>query len=580
MFQRTSSVSALLACTILTFLSSAIATELQVGKAQEGTLTNGKAVGYTLPLKAGDFVQANVDRRETELIITIYAPSGEKFRAFRIDPDYTSQIVFIAPDAGQYRLDVAGTEGSKSGSYSIVVTKIVPMQQRMSPPPVPQPESPRIKQLNADLNAGKPNALADFWQEVKTRTTPLIEPIEGDSQYALATFLWQGNSATQDVVVVWFPYVRGWPDDFRMVRLGETNVWYKTLRINRQERTVYRLAPNAGFLHASRNRDQEQITMLMAGSQTDPLNPRHWLHDPVKPDNPKYQDWSAYEMPDAPKQPWAEKRPGVPEGSVERQAFKSSLLNNERDLYVYLPAGYSAKNPQPYGLIVLFDGTAYVQGRFGPPLIPGSTTLDNLIAAKRIPPVVALLIDNPPGTRDDELACRTKFLEALNREMVPWVRENYNVTRDPHNTLVGGLSFGGLSAACAALYYPQTFGNVLAQSGGFAFTPPKDDNPLEFKNNPDEQPNWMAQQFIASQRLPVRFFLTAGTDEVDPSGRGQDILTSSRNLRDVLLAKGYEVHYEEFYGGHDFLSWRGSLADGLIDLLGNAKAEQTTAQKR
>ena len=40
-------------------------------------------------------------------------------------------------------------------------------------------------------------------------------------------------------------------------------------------------------------------------------------------------------------------------------------------------------------------------------------------------------------------------------------------------------------------------------------------------------------------------------------------------MRDVLLAKGYEVHNQEFQGGHDYLSWRGTLADGLIVLMGS-----------
>ncbi len=63
-------------------------------------------------------------------------------------------------------------------------------------------------------------------------------------------------------------------------------------------------------------------------------------------------------------------------------------------------------------------------------------------------------------------------------------------------------------------------------------------------------------------RLSLRFYMDAGTDEIDLTGLGRDILASSRHMRDVLLAKGYEVHYQEFIGGHDYLSWRGTLADG------------------
>lgn len=60
--------------------------------------------------------------------------------------------------------------------------------------------------------------------------------------------------------------------------------------------------------------------------------------------------------------------------------------------------------------------------------------------------------------------------------------------------------------------------------------------------------------------------------EMDRSGNGDGILESSRQMRDVLLAKGYEVHYQQFAGGHDYLSWRGTLADGLLALIGKQEA--------
>jgi enterochelin esterase-like enzyme len=41
----------------------------------------------------------------------------------------------------------------------------------------------------------------------------------------------------------------------------------------------------------------------------------------------------------------------------------------------------------------------------------------------------------------------------------------------------------------------------------------------------------------------------------------------NRHLRDVLLAKGYDVTYREVGAGHDLVHWRAMRADGLMTLL-------------
>jgi hypothetical protein len=43
-------------------------------------------------------------------------------------------------------------------------------------------------------------------------------------------------------------------------------------------------------------------------------------------------------------------------------------------------------------------------------------------------------------------------------------------------------------------------------------------------------------------------------------------------MRDVLVARGYDVAYREYAGAHDWACWRGTLGDGLVALLARPPA--------
>ena len=47
----------------------------------------------------------------------------------------------------------------------------------------------------------------------------------------------------------------------------------------------------------------------------------------------------------------------------------------------------------------------------------------------------------------------------------------------------------------------------------------------------------------------------------------QTMVGINRQLRGILQLKRYEVNYSGFSEGHDYLSWRGQMADVLIDLI-------------
>jgi enterochelin esterase family protein len=115
-------------------------------------------------------------------------------------------------------------------------------------------------------------------------------------------------------------------------------------------------------------------------------------------------------------------------------------------------------------------------------------------------------------------------------------------------------------AAYCGLRHSELFGNVLSQSGSFWYHAGWPETPATYAT----ERGWLARQFATTPTLPLRFYLEVGRFE-----NASSMLASNRWLRDVLLAKGYPVTYQEFDGGHHYISWRGSLADGLIALMGS-----------
>jgi len=530
--------------------------ELKLGQVRESSLNGGQAQSFVVSLGEGDFAQIAVIPRGQVLIVKTYNPSGQPFRGADLGPA-EDKLNLVAEAPGVYRVEVAAKDKRANCTYTIALVKLVTLADRLAPPK-PVVESPRMQALRASVERSQPDSVRAFWEELKKTGAPLIEPIAGDRENMAVTFVWKGTPYTHNVLVLWIPYVAVAPDEFWMARLGETDVWYRTIRVNRKMRLAYTLAPNATRLHPmSLGFDADAINMAAAAARPDPLNPKVYRVDPESVDAPEYRGNSILEMPDAPPQPWVAKRPGIPEGRLNKHQFKSAALGNQREVAVYLPAHYSP-DAKPYPLLVVFDEDAYLN------LVPTPTILDNIIAAGKIPPMVALLIGNAPGVRERELFCNPEFSRALATELLPWAHGLYNFTSDPHHTVVAGSSAGGIAAACSGLWQPETFGNVLAQSGAFHWTPPSGSQ----TSDSIAEPNWVARQFISTPRRPLRFYLDAGSAEFNATGGADSILFCTRALRDVLRAKGYEVHFQEFEGGHDYLSWRGTLSDGLIALMG------------
>jgi enterochelin esterase family protein len=399
-------------------------------------------------------------------------------------------------------------------------------------------ESPRLAALERQLKERDAGALDALWHEARGKG-PLVEPVPGDDNHAYVTFLWRGDRGTRKVLLI-----GGLPDvgEKPLSRLADTELWYRTEKITKKARFVYSfLVTGVQVQPAKVPAEAKAYTTFTA----DPLNSHPFAFG------------SKLELPDAPTQPYIERRAGVPQGKLERLKIHSDNLKQERTCGLYLPPGYDSK-ARPYGLLVVLDGQNYGNG---PTItVPAPTILDNLLAAGKIRPMVAVLVNNlDEQSRDRDLKCSVPFADFLAKELVPRVRSHYRVSADPNCTVICGSSFGGLCAAFCGLRHSDIFGCVLSQSGSFYYTPDEAATPEPYLT----QSGWMMDQYAQARKLPLRFYLQVGLLE---SGAG--MVATNRHLRDVLRLKGYPVTYSEMNGGHDALAWRGSLADGLSALVG------------
>jgi enterochelin esterase family protein len=257
---------------------------------------------------------------------------------------------------------------------------------------------------------------------------------------------------------------------------------------------------------------------------------------------------SVLEMPDALPQPWHARRPGTPAGEITRHEPASIGSGKPSTFWIYTPPGFD-RHPEPLPVAVLFDARVWMG-------IDVAATFDNLVAARAIPPTVAVLVDSIQGaTRVESLTRPETFMSFLLDELMPYVAARTAITQDPLQTVLVGQSLGGLAATYAGLHAPHRFGRILTQSGAF-WWPGGSSGELDGSA--------LIAAYETSPRRPVRFFQETGLLE-------RELLSSNRRLHETLRGRGYDVVSREYSGGHDYACWRGGLADGLIALLNDSR---------
>ena len=268
----------------------------------------------------------------------------------------------------------------------------------------------------------------------------------------------------------------------------------------------------------------------------------------------------------------------VPQGSVNEVYYYSSVTEQMRHGYIYLPAEYYANPSKKFPVLYLQHGMGENETGWG---AQGKTgiIMDNLIAAGKAVPFI-IFMDNglnarkpgeqpqgfgsfrPQGPRPAggqrpqgapqggqrprmsgadfaKMARRMggAFEEVLIKDIIPMVEKNYRVIADADHRAMAGLSMGGMQTHGITLNNPKTFAYVGIFSGGTIGAD-------ELTDVPD---------FKATNKV---LFMSAGGKEKGMAEGEGSVINAAEGLKKV----GINAHsYISPETAHEWQTWRRSL---------------------
>jgi iron(III)-enterobactin esterase len=218
-----------------------------------------------------------------------------------------------------------------------------------------------------------------------------------------------------------------------------------------------------------------------------------------------------------------------------RPAIASIPATYTRRVAVYVPKQYVPGTEAP--LLIGTDGPDKL-------LFP---VLDNLIAEKRIPVLIAVSIGNGGGDGQGSQrgleydTMSGKYAEFVETEVLPLVEKQYNVklTKNPAGRAAMGCSSGASAAMAMAWYRPDLYNRVVSYSGTFVYQqwPPNAETP---------HGAWDFHETLIpkSAKKPLRIWMhVSDRDNLSTRDNYHDWVLANERMAKVLEDKGYPYQF-------------------------------------
>jgi gluconolactonase len=259
--------------------------------------------------------------------------------------------------------------------------------------------------------------------------------------------------------------------------------------------------------------------------------------------------------------PDSQPQAGVPKGSVTRHELKAGAFypGTPHTYSLYVPASYDAAKPTPF--MIFLDGSAFLGDNIRVPVV-----LDNLIAKHELPAMIGIFVD--PGVLpalSDQAQSRfervfeydsmsDRYARFLLEELIPEVEKTYNLSHNPDDRALSGLSTGAVCAFMAAWNRPEQFHRVLSFIGTYVAMKGADSLPALVRK---------------TEPKPIRFFLQDGSqDHIVPAEPYGTFFAGSWPINNQVMFQaleyaGYDATLVIGDGGHDMKQGAAILPDAL-----------------
>ena len=235
----------------------------------------------------------------------------------------------------------------------------------------------------------------------------------------------------------------------------------------------------------------------------------------------------------------------VPKGTDRKDADLGIIADlypgTTRDWWVYVPAQYN--EDQPAALMVFQDG----QNMMGERRWRVPTVFDNLIAKGDMPPTIGVFIN--PGhhkskpRRDRKHSNRgyeydslgDRYVTFVIEELVPQLKQKYNISDDPNMHAIGGSSSGAICAWTAAWERTDFFRKVYSNVGSFVHLRGGNVYPALIRK---------------SEPKPIRIYMADTSGDLDNAFGSW--WWANQRMSAALDYMGYDVRFDQAKGfGHN-----------------------------